>query len=234
MLAIKRSDERGKAEHGWLKSRHSFSFAEYFDPKHMGFGTLRVINEDWVQGGQGFGAHPHRDMEIITYVTSGQLAHRDSLGSTSVMSPNEVQRMTAGSGIVHSEMNPDPDRETHLFQIWIKPDHIGLTPSYGQKSFADELNSGQLVLVVSRDGRLGSIPIHQDVDLSIARFKEPKTTTVSLRPKRSAWVQVIAGKVTVNGHGLEAGDAAAIEDESTINLTADAGAEVMVFDLKAG
>jgi redox-sensitive bicupin YhaK (pirin superfamily) len=192
-----------------------------------------VINEDWIQGGTGFGAHPHRDMEIITYVVAGCLTHQDSLGNKATISPNEVQRMTAGTGIVHSEANPEPKAETHLFQIWIKPERQGLAPSYGQKSFADELSSGKPVLVVSRDGRNGSISINQDADLYITRFAAAKVTTFVLRPKRSAWVQIVAGNVSVNGQVLKAGDAIAATDKGSLTVAGEQGAEVMIFDLRA-
>ena len=233
ILIIRPSNQRGLADRGWLKSRHTFSFAEYHDPAHMGFGSLRVINEDWVQGGTGFGAHPHRDMEIITYVVAGSLVHQDSLGSNALIRPNEIQRMTAGTGIVHSEMSPATNQETHLFQIWIKPERQGLPPSYGQKDFAAQLLSGNPVLVVSKDGRNSSISINQDVDLYITRFKEPNTIKFALKPKRAAWIQTIAGTVTVNGQVLKTGDAASVTDVSTIEIEGAPGAEVMLFDLMA-
>lgn len=232
MLTIRRSEERGLAERSWLKSHHTFSFAEYYDPEHMGFGTLRVINEDWIKGGMGFGAHPHHNMEIITYVISGSLAHQDSLGNKAVIQPNEIQRMTAGSGIVHSEINPHSDQKTHLFQIWIKPEKKDLTPSYDQKSFAKQLDSEKMVLVVSSDGRNESVSINQDVDLYIARLKEQLTIEFEVHPQRQAWIQMVFGNITVNGQTIQIGDAMAITDEPKLTMSGGQGAEFLLFDLK--
>ena len=231
MLQLRKSNERGLANHGWLKSRHTFSFAEYYDPKHMGFRSLRVINEDRIEGGTGFGSHPHRDMEIISYVVSGALEHKDSMGNKALIRPGEVQRMSAGSGVVHSEYNAFPDEETHFFQIWILPSKAGGAPGYGQKSFEEDLNSKKQVLVVSQDGRDGSISIKQDADLYLSRLKSGEDLRFQLRPKRGAWVQVIKGHANVNGQDLMAGDALSFENEELLQFKALDNSELMIFDL---
>lgn len=229
-MRVRRSSERGAADHGWLKSMHSFSFADYYDPKHMGFRSLRVINEDRIAGGQGFGMHPHRDMEIISYVMRGSLCHEDSMGTKSEIKPGEVQRMSAGSGILHSEMN-DSDQETHFLQIWIIPNRLGEAPGYGQKSFASELTNKRLVLVVSEGGRDGSIAIKQDADLYISRLPVGESLEFQLRPNRGAWVQVISGAVDLNGTILRSGDAAAIEKAGPLTFKAEEMSELLIFDL---
>lgn len=231
MLQIRKSTDRGDANHGWLKSKHSFSFADYYDQDHMGFRALRVINEDRIEGGTGFGAHPHRDMEIISYVIKGALEHKDSMGTKAIIKPGEVQRMSAGTGIVHSEYNAMPDSETHFFQIWIQPKSRGGNPGYGQKSFEQELNSNKLVLVISEDGRHGSISIKQDADVYISRLAAGDRLDFSLRPSRGAWVQVISGHISLNGQKLTAGDALAITDEAALNITAEEKSELILFDL---
>jgi redox-sensitive bicupin YhaK (pirin superfamily) len=231
MQTIRKSAERGYADHGWLKSRHTFSFAGYHDPRHMGFRALRVINEDRIAGGTGFDAHPHRDMEIISYVVTGALAHKDSMGNAAVIRPGEVQRMTAGTGVVHAEYNERPNEETHFFQIWVLPASRGDAPGYGQKSFAAELAAKKLVLVVSPDGRDGSISIRQDADLHLARLAAGDTVALPIRPGRGVWVQVVKGGVSVNGASLAAGDAAALENEPDLTIRGERDAELLVFDL---
>lgn len=231
MVRVRKSDERGRAYHGWLRSRHTFSFANYYDPEHMGYRALRVINEDRIDGGSGFGGHPHRDMEIISYVVSGGLKHEDSTGNSTVIRPGEIQRMYAGSGVVHSEFNEFPDQETHFFQIWILPDTRGGRPEYGQKSFEEPLKEPKLVLVASPDGREGSLHIHQDVDLYLARLERGDEVTLPLRPGRGAWVQVVHGRLTVNGTEIETGDGLTAADEPALTLHAEDPSEFMLFDL---
>jgi quercetin 2,3-dioxygenase len=231
MIVVRKSAERGRANHGWLDSRHTFSFADYYDPQHMGFRALRVINEDRVQPGQGFGTHAHRDMEIISYVLEGQLAHRDSMGTGSVIRPGDVQRMSAGTGVRHSEMNPSPAEGVHFFQIWILPERQGLEPSYQQKTFDDADRRGRFRLVAARDGRDGAITLHQDVDLYAALLDADDRVPFPMRPGRHAWIQVARGEITVNGAVLDAGDGAAISDEEALTVTASAPAEVLLFDL---
>jgi quercetin 2,3-dioxygenase len=231
MLQLRKSEERGYANHGWLKSRHTFSFADYYDPKQMGFRSLRVINEDRIDGGTGFGAHPHRDMEIISYVIEGGLLHKDSMGTEAVIKPGEVQRMTAGTGVVHSEYNALPDKETHFFQIWIMPKSRGGNPGYGQKSFEKDLNSKKLVLVVSEDAREGSIGIKQDADLYISRLKKDEDLEFKLRPQRGAWVQVVKGRLSVNGKEIVTGDAVSFESEELLNIKSLDQSEFLLFDL---
>lgn len=231
MLQIRKSEERGLANHGWLKSRHTFSFADYHDPKHMGFRALRVINEDRIAGGTGFGKHGHRDMEIISYVIKGSLQHEDSMGTKAVIRPGEVQRMTAGSGVMHSEINAEPNNETHFFQIWIQPNAGGGTPGYGQKSFEADLDSKKLVLVVSQDAREGSIGIKQNADMYISRLKEKDDLEYKLRPGRGAWVQVVSGKINVNGQDIVSGDAVSFENEGLLKVMAHEQSEIILFDL---
>jgi redox-sensitive bicupin YhaK (pirin superfamily) len=234
MLTLRRAEERGRADFGWLDSRHSFSFGHYFDPKHMGFGPLRVINDDRVAGGGGFPTHPHADMEIVTYVLDGALEHKDSLGNGSVMRPNDVQRMSAGTGIRHSEFNGSETEPVHLLQIWILPEKKGLAPGYEQKSFAREEKQDRLRLVGSRDGRDGSVTIHQDVDLYSTLPGEGKTVTHSLNTGRVGWVQVARGSVTLNGQQLYPGDGVAIESAGPVEITGtSADAEVLLFDMAA-
>lgn len=231
MLQLRKSDERGLANHGWLKSRHTFSFADYHDPKHMGFRALRVINEDRIAGGTGFGSHPHRDMEIISYVISGALEHKDSMGTSAIIKPGEVQRMSAGSGVVHSEKNADPENETHFLQIWIQPKIRGGTPGYAQKSFAHDLDSKRMVLVVSENGRNGSLKIKQDADLYISRLTNGDVGEFKLRPQRGVWVQVVKGKLIINGEEISTGDALSFDNEDLLQFKALEQSEFILFDL---
>lgn len=231
MIQIRKSSERGYADHGWLRSYHTFSFADYHDPRWMGFRTLRVINEDWIAAGQGFGTHPHRDMEIITYLVEGSLAHKDSLGNGSVIQPGEIQRMSAGTGVQHSEYNPSPDDPTHLLQIWILTEQTDLPPSYEQKRFPNGGKEDRWQLIASRDGREGSLTIHQDTHCSVARLRTGKTLTYPLALGRYAWIQMIAGSVSANGHTLTAGDGMALTDEPTAELRGIEAAELLLFDM---
>jgi len=231
-VTIRKADDRGRADLGWLDSRHSFSFGHYRDPAHMGFGALRVINEDRVAPGGGFATHGHADMEILSYVLDGGLAHADSLGTGSTVRPGELQRMTAGTGIRHSEHNASAIEPVHFLQIWIIPERQGLEPSYEQKAFPLADRQGRLVLLGSRDGRDGSVVIHRDVDLFGAVLGEGQTIRYPLRPGRKAWVQVARGEVTLDGRKLGAGDGAAIESAATIGLEGSGNAgEVLLFDL---
>ncbi|AMG35413.1 MULTISPECIES: pirin family protein [Achromobacter] len=231
MLTLRRSAERGHANHGWLDSFHTFSFANYYDPTHMGFGALRVINDDRIAAGRGFGTHGHRDMEIITYVLDGAIAHKDSMGSGSTIQPGNVQRMSAGRGVMHSEFNPRADKETHMLQIWIEPNVTGIAPEYEEKAFTDAQKRGRLQAVVSGDGVDGSMTIHQDVRLYAGLFDGDESATLELAPGRRAWVHVARGSLTVNGVALAAGDAVAISDETRVALSGGDNAEVLVFDL---
>src|SRR5580692_3546414 len=228
MNAIRRSSERGLADHGWLKSFHTFSFADYYDAKHMGFGPLRVINEDRVQPGAGFGTHGHRDMEIISYVLEGELAHQDSMGNGSVIRPGDVQRMSAGTGVRHSEFNESRTEAVHFLQIWIVPDRRGHAPGYEQKTFPEAERHGRLRLVASRDGRDGSVTLHQDVALYAGVLDEGQRAELALAPGRHSWVHVARGAVTVNGQRLGEGDGAAVSDERTLAVEGHGG-EVLVF-----
>jgi len=231
MIAIRKSDERGNTDIGWLDSKHSFSFGEYHDPKHMGFRNLRVINEDKVAAGQGFGRHPHRDMEILSYVLAGSLGHKDSMGNGSVIKPGDVQRMSAGTGVTHSEMNPDPKNPVHFLQIWLMPEKAGIAPGYEQKTFADEEKRGKLRLVASRDGREGSVTIHSDVSIFSSLLASGERVEHAIAHDRNAWVQVLRGAIEVNGKPLAAGDGAAISGEQSLALTATAPTELLLFDL---
>jgi hypothetical protein len=233
MITVRPGDARGVANFGWLDSRHSFSFGHYYDPNHMGFGVLRVINEDWVKPGTGFDTHGHRDMEIVTYVLDGALEHKDSLGNGSIIRPGEVQRMTAGTGIRHSEYNPSKTESVHLLQIWILPEREGLAPGYEQKAIPDAASRGQLRLIGSRDGRDGSVTIHQDVDLYAGLFGAGESTRLDLRPDRGVWVQVARGDVDVNGTRLGAGDGVAITDADAVAIEGRKDGEVLVFDMAA-
>ncbi|WP_035985473.1 pirin family protein [Leptolyngbya sp. KIOST-1] len=234
MITIRPAHERGAANFGWLDSRHTFSFGNYYDPRHMGFASLRVINEDKVLPSQGFGTHGHRDMEILTYVLDGALEHKDSLGTGSVIRPGDVQRMSAGTGIRHSEFNASDTESVHFLQIWILPDTEGIAPGYEQISLAPADKQGQLRLVGSRDGRDGSVTIHQDVNLYAATLAEGDRVEHALAAGRVAWVQVARGAVSLNGHDLTAGDGAAISDLDSLSLTGTAAeAEVLVFDMAA-
>ena len=231
MIELRPANERGHADHGWLDSWHSFSFADYHDPRHMGFGALRVINEDRVAAGTGFGTHGHRDMEIVSYVLDGALAHQDSLGNGSVIRPGDVQRMTAGTGVMHSEYNHQPDRPTHFLQIWIQPDRRGLAPGYEERRFEEHEKRGRLRLVASPDGADGSVTVHQSARLYAGLFDGDESARLALAPGRRAYVHVARGTVCVNGRTLSAGDAAKLVDEPAVELDAGRGAEVLVFDL---
>ncbi|TAE01461.1 MAG: pirin family protein [Microcoleus sp.] len=231
MIAIRKSEARGHANHGWLDSYHTFSFANYYDPKYMNFRSLRVINEDVINGGKGFGTHGHTDMEIITYVLEGALEHKDSLGTGAVIKPGEVQRMSAGTGIQHSEFNHSPSDPVHLLQIWLLPDRNGLTPSYEQRDFPLVERRGRLRLVAARDARDGAVKIHQDVDLYAAVLDKDARVSHVLQSNRYAWVQVARGSVLLNGLALEQGDGAAVSDESELVIEATADAEFLLFDL---
>jgi len=231
MMTIRPANERGHAEHGWLDSHHTFSFADYHDPAHMGFRSLRVINEDRVAPAQGFGTHPHRDMEIISYVLEGALEHKDSMGTGSVIKPGDVQRMSAGTGVRHSEKNASPDEGVHFLQIWIMPAKQGIEPSYEQKAFSAEEKRGRLRLVASPDGRDGSISVHSDVMLYAGLFDGGESAELTLRGGRHAWIHVARGKVRVNGRELSAGDGASLSDEKSVKVDGVDGGEVLVFDL---
>lgn len=233
MVTIRKSNARGASNFGWLDSKHTFSFGHYYDPANMGFGALRVINEDIVAGGAGFGTHPHDNMEIISYVLDGALAHKDSLGTGSVIRPGDVQRMSAGTGIAHSEFNASAKDPVHFLQIWVLPEERDLAPSYEQKSFPLEERQGRLRLVGARDGRDGALTIHQDLDLFVATLTKGDAVTHTLHPRRKAWVQVTRGTVTVNGAFVAAGDGAALTDEAEVRLAANDNAEVLLFDLTA-
>jgi quercetin 2,3-dioxygenase len=230
MMTVRKSNERGHANHGWLDSYHTFSFADYYDPQWMGYRSLRVINDDRVAAGMGFGMHPHRDMEIVTYVLSGALEHKDSMGNGSVIKAGDVQYMAAGSGVRHSEFNPSSDAEVHLLQIWIMPDAKGLPPRYAEKHFA-ATKPGALHLVTSKSGRDDSIAINQDADLWLAKLESGQRVSHQLAPGRHAWVHVAEGEVTLNGTKLASGDAAALNDGSLIELSAANASQVLLFDL---
>lgn len=230
MLTIRRADDRGHADHGWLDTFHTFSFADYHDPEHMGFRALRVINEDRVAAGRGFGAHPHRDMEIISYVLEGGLQHRDSMGNGSIIRPGEVQRMTAGTGVVHSEQNASATDVVHFLQIWLMPSRRGLKPGYEQKALDRAALAGRLALVASPDGD-GSVTIHTDARLYAGRFEAGAKAVHALAPARHAWVHVARGQVRVHGHDLGAGDGAALSSEGAVELEGLDASEVLVFDL---
>ncbi len=230
-MTLRRSQERGQAHFGWLDSYHSFSFGSYYDPAHMGFRALRVINQDIIAPSGGFPTHPHRDMEIITYVLSGAVEHKDSLGTGSIIRPGEIQRMTAGTGIRHSEFNPSSTEPLHLLQIWILPEAADLAPSYEQKATHLADYPGQLRLIASRDGRDGSVTVHQDVNLYAAQLRSQDQVTFELDPGRAAWIQVARGQVRVQDRPLGPGDAAAVEQWEQITLIASSDAEILLFDL---
>jgi redox-sensitive bicupin YhaK (pirin superfamily) len=231
MLHLRLADERGRAEFGWLSSRHSFSFGEYYDRKHMGFGPLRVINEDRVQPGQGFGTHGHRDMEILSYVLDGALEHKDSLGNGSVLRPGDIQRMSAGTGVQHSEFNHSSSELVHFLQIWIIPDEHELEPGYAEKTIPQDEIHGRLRLLVSRDGRDGSILIHQDADLYASILKSGEDVLHEFAPGRLGWIQVARGNVSLNGSDLTQGDGAGISQEESISIRTSSDAEVLLFDM---
>jgi redox-sensitive bicupin YhaK (pirin superfamily) len=231
-LTIRRANERGHADHGWLNSRHSFSFADYYDPAHLGFRSLRVINDDRVAAGRGFGTHPHRDMEIFSYVLEGALAHKDSLGNARVLQPGQVQLMSAGRGVTHSEFNSSPAAAAHFLQVWILPRERGLKPSYTEWHPAAAHADASKVLLISPEGRDGSATIHQDADVYRLRVKTGETVTHELRSGRGAWLQVAAGAVTFNGTELDTGDGASTEQPGTLTFTATQPVEALLFDLK--
>jgi len=229
-MNIRKAGERGHADHGWLDTHHTFSFADYYDPHWMGYRSLRVINDDVVMPGMGFGTHPHRDMEIITYVLSGSLEHKDSMGNGRVIRPGEFQYMAAGSGVTHSEFNPSKKEAVHLLQIWIQPDRKGVTPRYGEKNLA-AAPAGKLYLVASKAGRDGSIAIHHDADLWLARLGAGDRVNHRLAPDRHAWIHVADGEVSLNGKTLGSGDAAAIDEAGMLELVGAGPAQVLLFDL---
>ncbi|MGE3808844.1 MAG: pirin family protein [Gemmataceae bacterium] len=231
MIRIRPAAQRGHFDHGWLDTYHTFSFASYFDPQHMSFRSLRVMNEDVVQPGQGFGTHPHRDMEIVTYVLEGALEHRDSMGHGEVLRPGEFQRMSAGTGITHSEFNPSASAPVHLYQIWLLPARKGIEPSYEQKRFDDDGLHNQLRLVASPESALGSLHIEQDARIYLARLDAGKELQHELPAGRHAWLQVLRGDVALAKHDLHAGDGAAVSKETTLSIAASTDAEVMLFDL---
>jgi quercetin 2,3-dioxygenase len=231
MLTLRKSQDRGFADHGWLKSFHSFSFAGYFDPQHMGWGNLRVINEDRIAPGTGFGTHGHRDMEIISYVLSGNLAHKDTLGNVKGIPPGDVQRMSAGRGVQHSEFNHAPDQTTHFLQIWIEPNVTGIPASYEQKTFAESEKRGALRLVASPEGAQGSVTVHADASVYAGLFDGAETATLALDTARKAYVHLVRGELQVNGQALVAGDALMVAGEGQLSIAQGKNAEVLVFDL---
>lgn len=231
MIQIRKANERGHANHGWLDTYHTFSFASYRDPQHMGFRSLRVMNEDFVQPGQGFGTHPHRDMEIVTYVLEGALEHKDSMGNGEVLRPGEFQRMSAGTGITHSEFNPSDTEPVHLYQIWLYPDRKGIEPSYEQKQFPEIERRNQLRLVASQDADAGSLLIHQDAQIYLSSLDAGIEISHELKPGRHAWLQVLRGAVSLGGEDLFTSDGASISDVNKLEIVANQSSEVMLFDL---
>lgn len=231
MITVRKAEERGHFNFGWLNTYHTFSFGDYFDPRHMGFRSLRVINEDWVKPSVGFPTHPHRDMEIITYILEGALEHRDSMGTGSVIRPGEVQRMSAGTGVTHSERNPSKDEQVHLLQIWIMPDKRNYRPSYEQKAYADEEKRGRLRLIASPDGKDDSVTIHQDARVYASLVEPGQEVTHRLEPNRHAWVQVARGAVEINGTRLNQSDGAAISNEESLVIKGTEPSEILLFDM---
>ncbi len=231
MITVRKGEERGHFDHGWLNTYHSFSFADYYDPNHVQFRTLRVINEDTVQSGQGFGTHSHRDMEIITYVLKGALEHKDSMGNTSAIRPGEVQRMSAGTGVTHSEFNPSPKEPVHLLQIWILPAQKNLPPSYEQKFFDVKGKTNRLRLIASQNGEQDSVTVHQDVCVYDSLLEKGKSLSYELNKNRGAWLQITEGELELNGEILKAGDGASAEKETTLKFSANRKAEFLFFDL---
>lgn len=231
MIQIRKAQDRGHANHGWLNAYHTFSFASYRDPRHMGFRSLRVMNEDRVAPGQGFGTHPHDNMEIVTYVLEGALEHKDSMGNGEVLRPGEFQRMTAGTGITHSEFNPSKDEPVHLYQIWLFPDQDGLKPSYEQKRFPESEQQNRLRLVASPTADDGSLLIHQDARIYLSRITKGEHVEHKLANDRHAWLQVLRGSVSLNGHSLQTSDGAAVSNEVALTIEATSDAEIMLFDL---
>lgn len=230
-ITIRKSQERGHANHGWLDSYHSFSFARYYDPEHMGYSVLRVINEDVIDGGQGFGRHPHKDMEIVTYMLSGQLQHRDSMGNGSVIGPGDVQRMTAGTGVEHSEFNASQTEAAHLLQIWLLPEKNNLAPSYEDKHFTDADKHNRWCLIVSQDGRQGSLMVHQNVNIYATKLTPSASLSYDMQENRSLYIQVAAGRINLNGELLIAGDAAKVDKKTVIMIKALDASELILFDL---
>jgi redox-sensitive bicupin YhaK (pirin superfamily) len=231
MITVRRSNERGHFDHGWLNTYHTFSFDQYYDPRYMGFRNLRVINEDFVAAGHGFPKHGHRDMEIITYILEGALKHEDSMGNGSVIRPGDVQRMTAGTGVRHSEQNASADERVHLLQIWILPNTVGLQPGYEQKAFSEDERRGRLRLIASEDGREGSVLVHQDVNLLASVLRAGEEVEHTIDPLRYAWIQVARGSVEVNGKNADHGDGVSAAGESSLQIRAQEDAEVLLFDL---
>ena len=231
MIDIIRSDSRGGADHGWLKSKHTFSFADYYNPAMMGFAKLRVVNEDWIEPGTGFGTHPHKDMEIVTYMVDGALEHKDSMGNGSIIRPGELQRMTAGTGVMHSEYNASEEEKAHLLQIWILPEQNGLEPGYEQKLFTSEEKRNTWRIVGSRDGRDGSLTIHQDVNLLATELGAGQALSYEFDGKRRGFLQVVRGSIEVDGDSLVAGDALATQDQATLTVRATEDAELLLFDM---
>ncbi len=231
VITVRKSSDRGHADHGWLLTYHTFSFADYYDPQEMGWGSLRVINEDRVQPGEGFGTHSHRDMEIITYVLEGQLQHKDSMGNGTIIQPGEVQRMSAGSGVRHSEFNPSPSTAVHFLQIWIEPERLGIQPGYEQKVFTPENKHGRLLLIASRDGREGSITVHQNADVYASLLGPGEHITHQIAPERLAYLHLIKGMASVNGIPLSTGDGAKIESEDELLIAASEDSELLLFDV---
>ncbi|MEX1028312.1 MAG: pirin family protein [Candidatus Paceibacterota bacterium] len=231
MIQIRKAEERGHADHGWLNTHHTFSFSTYQDPNHMHFRSLRVMNEDWVSPDQGFGTHPHRDMEIVTYVLEGALEHKDSMGNGEVLRPGEFQRMSAGTGITHSEFNPSKTEPVHLYQIWLFPQQKGIEPSYEQKYFPEDQRHNQLRLVASQDAAEGSLLIHQDARIYLSSIDAGKELSYPLPAGRHAWLQVLRGSVSLNGHELKTSDGAAVSEEALLKILAKQSAEIMLFDL---
>lgn len=233
MITLRKAQERGHIQNGWLESWHTFSFGEYFDPHYRSFADLRVINEDFVAAGAGFPTHPHNNMEIITYILEGSLAHKDSMGTGSVIHPGDIQRMSAGTGVTHSEFNPSPTEKTHLLQIWFFPDQKNIEPSYQQKTFSAEQKRGKFCLVVSKTGRDGSISLNQDMDMSVALLDGKETIEYPIKPERKVWIQLARGEINVNGLSLKAGDGAAVETETSLLFTQPKQAEIVLFDMQA-
>jgi quercetin 2,3-dioxygenase len=231
MITIRKAEERGHFDFGWLNTYHTFSFGEYYDPRNMGFRSLRVINEDFVHAGRGFPTHGHRDMEIITYVLKGGLAHKDSMGNGSIIRPGDVQRMSAGTGVRHSEANPSQDESVHLLQIWLLPNQLNVEPSYAEKKFSDEEKRGRLRLVASPDGSDGSVSMHQDARLYASLLDAEQQVSYELAPDRHAWVQVARGTIEINGQALKQGDGAAISEERDLTIAGKEPSEILLFDL---
>ncbi len=231
MIQIRKSEDRGKANHGWLDSRHSFSFADYYDPKHVQFRGLRVINEDWVAGGKGFGMHPHRDMEILTWVRAGKLEHADTMGNRRTIEPGELQAMSAGSGLYHSEYNPSPDQPVHLFQIWIMPEKRGIPPNYDQKTFSSDGRQGKFQLLASADGSAESLQMNADARFLVADLGVGDQASYSIEKGRGVYLQLASGEIDLNGQKLSAGDGAMVEDESEISIQAASQSHLLLFDL---